>query len=418
MQVQNYTSSSSIPEILEQLRVWDGSIHAWEHLPTNNNDCTALSGPLEGLFFGVKDVIDVRNMPTRCGSQFEQYTPAARDAACVATLRAAGAVPIGKTHTAEFAYRHPPKTNNPVAPGHTPGGSSSGSAAAVAASMVPFALSTQTGGSIIRPAAYCGVVGFKPSFGLISRSGLAPGCESLDTIGWHTTDIHLACQVSRVLLGHDSSAKPPVISIDTLKVLLIDNPGEQPPDIDVARNLEFVSSLLRIHGASLTRQSAAQTEKLNQYLHHHKVVMTYELARSLRPIVAQHSFVSPAIQALLLESRSITYSDYMDALAFQSEQRTAWSDFASGADLIIAPSAPSTAPLGMTNSGSSAYCRAWTYLGWPCIHIPVGKADSGLPIGFQLVMPWGFDFQTLAVAELVWGLYQLEPPIPTQHYPK
>src|SRR5690606_4867724 len=167
------------------------------------------------------------------------------DASCVAMLRKAGAIPIGKTRTAEFAYRVPPATNNPAAPGHTPGGSSSGSAAAVAAHMVPFALSTQTGGSIIRPAAYCGTVGFKPSFGLISRSGLAPGCESLDTIGWHAADLSIARNVADVLLGKEEDKDREPGKIGSLRVRYLHTPGDESPTEEVRNNLDRIYSLLR-----------------------------------------------------------------------------------------------------------------------------------------------------------------------------
>src|SRR5690606_6578975 len=149
------------------------------------------AGSLAGLQFGVKDVMDVRGMPTRHGAALENVPPARFDAACVAMLRAAGAIPIGQTVTAEFAVTAPGPTRNPWSLEHTPGGSSSGSAAAVAAGMVPFALGTQTGGSIIRPAAFNGVVGFKPSFGRVPRTGMQVLCDSLDTIGWFTRDVGL-----------------------------------------------------------------------------------------------------------------------------------------------------------------------------------------------------------------------------------
>src|SRR3546814_1289833 len=152
----------------------------------------------KGLLFGVKDVIDVQGMPTACGASLAQTPLSVFDASCVAQLRAAGAVPIGKTVTAEYAFTTPGPTRNPWNPAHTPGGSSSGSAAAVAAGMVPMALGTQTGGSIIRPAAFNGVVGFKPSFGYVHRAGMTVLCDTLDTIGWFTREVELAIQVANV----------------------------------------------------------------------------------------------------------------------------------------------------------------------------------------------------------------------------
>ncbi len=398
-------SSSGLTKAIHQIGLQDSTLQAWAHLPCDEPVHSSQSGLLDGLCFGVKDVIDVRGMPTRCGSEFEDDHPAARDAACVAMLRAAGAMPVGKTRTAEFAYRRPPGTHNPAAPGHTPGGSSSGSAAAVAAGMVPFALSTQTGGSIIRPAAYCGVVGFKPSFGMVSRHGLAPGCESLDTIGWHAADIDLACQVGRVVMGRDGFAGLAPADMKKLKILVIDEPGETSPDADTAANLNYIGALLKDNGVTTFGQSAAHTSRLAQYLSLHKVLMTYELARSLRPVVARHSQISAPVQSLLDESQSISFSQYSDAMAFQLQARTDWAAFAGSADLIIAPSAPTAAPLGLENSGSSAYCRAWTYLGWPCLHVPAGTSATDLPIGFQVVMPWRRDFEAFSVARSIWQMH-------------
>lgn len=398
--------SSSLCFALKRIRTMDESLCAWPHIADNVRLNSALeSGLLYGILFGVKDVIDVRGMPTRCGSEHTISEPAGQDADCVAILRNAGAIPVGKTSTAEFAYRNPPVTNNPAAPGHTPGGSSSGSAAAVAAQMVPFALSTQTGGSIIRPAAYCGTVGFKPSFGLISRNGLTLGCESLDTIGWHAENLKIAHRVASVLLPQDESKDTQVYkSIKSLKILHVQSPAAETPDAEVSNNLRHVCELLRAHGAIIIKQNEDQRDFLDSSLTAHKVIMQYELGKSLAPIVAHHPTISEPVKKLLQATRSISHKQYLYALEIQTSQRLAWDSFTGGADIILAPSAPTPAGIGLQNSGSSAYCRAWTLLGWPCLHIPIGLSRSGLPIGFQIITPWQHDFEAFQAADLIWQI--------------
>lgn len=395
----------SLQQELEHIQSRDSSLQAWAYLPSTIDTPRCADRPprlLEGLPFGVKDVLDVRGMPTRCGSVYLDDLPAARDAACVATLRSAGAIPIGKTQTAEFAYRQPPLTNNPAAPGHTPGGSSSGSAAAVAAQMVPFALSTQTGGSIIRPAAYCGTFGFKPSFGLVSRSGLAPGCESLDTIGWHAKDLDMADRVAQVLLGQHDAAGQLVAPARSLKVLQIHAPGEEAPQDEVSSNLRQACQALQSHGWTILDQTEAHSAMLRSFLEAHKVIMTYELCRSLRPVVIHHPAVSRPVAELLHAGQSICRSEYTKALVLQARQRLSWDAFTSGADIILAPSAPSPPAEGLRQSGSSAYCRAWTFLGWPCLHLPLGVSRTGLPLGFQIITPWQTDSEAFRAAKLIW----------------
>lgn len=400
--------SGSLAEKIEHIRRQDATLQAWAYLPKDAASQAPIAGPLSGVAFGVKDVIDVQGMPTLCGSDFESWIPAVRDAGCVAMLRAAGATPIGKTQTAEFAYRRPSQTRNPAVPGHTPGGSSSGSAAAVAAGMVALALSTQTGGSIIRPAAYCGVLGFKPSYGLVSRNGLGPGCESLDTIGWHAADIDVATLLAQLLFGKPPQAGTNRRTLNQLKVALIDEPGEERPGTEVLENLHAAMARLSQNGTEIIAQTPAQSNYLQCFLSAHRVIMVYELARSLQPVVAKHPAVSAPVEQLLEEARSISWEAYVDALALQKQSRGVWREFAGDADLIIAPSAPTPAPAGLENSGSSAYCRAWTFLGWPCLHLPIGTTPDGKPLGFQLVMPWLKDFELLAIAKQMAGALSQE----------
>src|SRR5690606_34635689 len=199
-----------LQSVLRTIRDRDTGIKAWTYLADAKDveQPAEQSGPLSGLLFGVKDVIDVKGMPTACGASLAQTPPSIFDASCVAQLRAAGAIPIGKTVTAEYAFTAPGPTRNPWNLAHSPGGSSSGSAAAVAAGMVPLAIGTQTGGSIIRPAAFNGVVGFKPTFGHVHRAGMTVLCDTLDTIGWFTRDIDLSIAVANIFLPGAAQSLP------------------------------------------------------------------------------------------------------------------------------------------------------------------------------------------------------------------
>lgn len=371
-------------------------VHAWAYLPNSivKQVVAADGGKLAGIPFGVKDVIDVQGMPTASG--VEAYYPAVstRDAACVAMLRAAGAVPVGKTVTAEYAFRQPGPTRNPHHLEHTPGGSSSGSAAAVAAGMVPFALSTQTGGSIIRPAAYCGVVGVKPSFGLVPRAGMALTCDSLDVIGWHAATVHDAQAVAAVLLPESATT---VRDSRSLTISYLDWNPLAPLEPEGSALLEEVRHILQQEhalAADFPHDAAAQLT------HAHDVIMPYELARNVAPFLqAQLGLASAALGHIVADGMAISGQAYQDALCLRSKLSSAWEKLTGGADLILTASATGAAPLGLEYTGSPAFCKMWSVLGWPCVHIPLTKNKQGLPLGVQLVGPMYSDHQLLAWAE-------------------
>ncbi len=371
----------------------DGDVRAWVHVA----DMHALreteappQGPLHGVPFGVKDVIDVAGMATLCGSTASSDAPKLFDASCVSLLRRAGAVPIGKTVTAEYAFRAPGPTNNPRAPGHTPGGSSSGSAAAVAAGHVPFALGTQTGGSMIRPAAYCGVVGFKPSFGAVFRDGVTQTCESLDVVGWHSRSIADAQTIARVLLPYPAPTAAPGLP---RRVAVVSSSPGHALEPEGERALRDAREALERQGVvciDVHFELAAQIDKA------HGTVMHHEFARSLEPVARRHA---DRLSASVLETIRLGFDVpaevYLQARHHQAAWRMQWAAMFGDADLILTPSTPGGAPKGMANTGSAAFNRIWSLLGWPCLHVPMGLSASGLPVGVQLVGPYESDHGVL-----------------------
>lgn len=388
----------NVQEAHARSKAGDARIQAWVCLADAASLAPAGQGVLAGAAFGVKDVIDVAGMPTRSGSPAESPDPVSRDASCVAQLRAAGAVPIGKTVTAEFAYVTPGPTRNPRNPAHTPGGSSSGSAAAVAAGMVDMALGTQTGGSMIRPAAFCGVVGFKPTFGRVHRQGMRVLCDSLDTIGWFTRSVEQSRQVASALLpdrdvqARSAPDRPPRIALLPCGAI-----GDLSPA--AARALDGCTAALREHGASVA--ACEPDADLQTLLHIHAQTMHAELARGLLPVL--HSpgadLLSPPARAAIARGMGIPYPEYVRLQRDRERLAGEWRQRFGDVDFIVTPSAPSEAPAGVQSTGSSLFNRVWSLLGWPALHLPTGLAENGLPVGVQWVARPDEDHALLAWAQ-------------------
>ncbi len=379
----------------------DAAIQAWTWLAEPADTPTA-AGPrnaLAGVGFGVKDVIDVAGMPTRSGSLATSPEPARWDASCVAQLRTAGAVPIGKTVTAEFAYAAPGPTRNPHHALHTPGGSSSGSAAAVAAGMVDIALGTQTGGSMIRPAAFCGVVGFKPTFGRVHRQGMSVLCDSLDTIGWFSRTVAQSREVASVLLPQ---AEPDQASTRAPRVAMLACEAIGTLDTASRQALDDCAMRLREQGADLITPDV--DADLKSLLHLHTQIMHAELSRGLLPIASgsQAGLLSPVLRNAIKLGLEISYADYVQCQQARDRLSQDWLRRFGEIDIIIAPSAPGPAPKGLQSTGSSVFNRIWSLLGWPALHLPTGQADNGLPVGVQWVARPDQDHALLAWAA-DWG---------------
>lgn len=367
-------------------------VRAWAWLP---EPCAeALSGTaLAGLRFGVKDVMDVRGMPTQYGCAGMPADPRAWDCTVVAQLRAAGAQPIGKTVTAEFAFVHPGATRNPHNPAHTPGGSSSGSAAAVAAGMVDFALGTQTGGSIMRPASYCGVVGFKPSWGVLHRQSMMVTAESLDTIGWFTRDVALSAR----LLGVLTESAPAAARLPETVIPVHGWPALEP---EMAAALEQATQRLRSHGVRL-RTVADLPQRLERLAQLHQVVVRYELARGLLGVwQGGRQWLSASLREAVVQGLAIDTATYEAAQAERAQHAREMQALAvDGYTLLMAPSAQGPAPAGLASTGSSLPNRPWSLLGWPSIHLPTQLSAAGLPLGVQFIAPHAADRALHACAQ-------------------
>jgi len=352
-------------------------------------------GALHGVPIGIKDIMDTADMPTGMGSAIYAGHRPRLDAAAVALLRRSGALLMGKTVTTEFAYLQPAKTRNPHHLAHSPGGSSSGSAAAVAAGMVPLALGTQTAGSLIRPAAYCGVVGYKPSFGdypLAGVKGLAP---SFDTLGSLSRTVEDACLLRRVLLADASLAcsdgqnRPPSIA-------LCRTPAWQQADADSQNGLEQLLQRFSACGARVGEvELPTVTENFARW---HTSLMTYEAARSLAAEHACREQLSLPLQQLLDGGQSLTYAQYREIHRLTAAGRQACGGLFAHWDVLLTPSAASSAPLKSEGTGDPLFSRLWMLLGVPSISLPLLSARNGLPIGAQLIGACHADNRLLRAA--------------------
>ena len=355
----------------------------------------APSQPLAGIPIAVKDNIDTADLATGYGSPiYEGHRPSA-DAASVARARNAGAIVLGKTVTTEFAYYQPGKTTNPHHHEHTPGGSSQGSAAAVGAGMVPLAFGTQTAGSVIRPAAYCGVVGYKPSWGMIPRQGVKVLSDWLDTVGIFARDVEDAAFFAAGLTAR--SALQPDGADGPYKIAVLREPYPAAAEPEAVASLDKASDALRKAGHAVTD---LPTPKMLQPLPRlQRLVMAYDMDKSLGHERRMfESSLSSILKSYLDEGREITPRAYDAALATTREAQRDIESVFGPYDAILSPPAAGEAPKGLHATGDPAFNRIWTLLQLPCITVPAGHGPNGLPIGVQLAARAGQDALLLAVA--------------------
>jgi amidase len=346
-------------------------------------DRTGRPGLLAGVPVGVKDIIDTVDMPTQHGSPIYQGNRPFADAACVALIRAAGGVILGKTVTTEFANRDPRETVHPLNPAHTPGGSSSGSAAAVADFQVPVGLGTQTGGSTIRPAAFCGVIGYKPSFGEFSRVGIKMQCHNLDTLGVICRSLDDVALMRGVLLAQD------VQRIDRAsnapRIGFCRTPAWDRADGDTQALLERTAAKLAAAGA------AVRDVVLNpaDILDHHRHIFEFEAARNYAYEYEVHGDkLSAALRdGLLTPGGALPLSAYIEAIEIAEAFRRNLDDQFREFDVLLAPSAVGEAPEGLGSTGDARFNAIWTLAWTPCLTLPAGTGRKGLPLGIQLVGP-------------------------------
>jgi Asp-tRNA(Asn)/Glu-tRNA(Gln) amidotransferase A subunit family amidase len=364
-------------------------------------------GPLHGVPVGIKDIIDTADMPTEDGTVLHAGRTPAHDATVVELLRAAGAVIMGKTVTTECATYTPGKTRNPHNPEHTPGGSSSGSAAAVAAGMVPLALGSQTNGSVIRPAAFCGVYGFKPTHGLISRHGVLRLSRTLDQMGIFARtieDIALGCEV---LVGgdeRDPATRP------RARIPFRDIAAEEPP---LPPMIAFVKTPLWERTDKDTREAFAElTEALGDRvvevdlpditldaLEQHRIIMEAEMAAALADEYDRgRDRLSESLCTQLERGRAITAFDYQAALARIRLLNEGFGELFERCDAILTPAVAGTAPKGLASTGDPSFCTLWSLCGMPALALPLLHGANGLPLGVQLVGQRHHDARLLRTA--------------------
>lgn len=399
------TSSQLVSACLDRIKATDDSLKAWASLDADKALAAAAEldairqagrplGPLHGVPVGLKDIIDTADLPTERGSSIFTGRQPDQDAAVVERLREAGAVILGKTVTTEFAFLHPSHTHNPHDLAHTPGGSSSGSAAAVAAYQVPLALGTQTNGSVIRPASFCGTYGFKPTRGVISRRGVLATSNYLDQIGMFTRSLEDAALLADALKGYDQTdtrsyprprpdmvsgvrAEPPVEPA----LAFIDLPFADRLASDTRDGFEEIISAL---GSRIERIAAPPA--FAGLVEVQRIIHEYEICRHLKETFDGHwDQISDTLKPVIERARAISDETYAEAIKLGAAADDYFNSFFKDYDAILTPSAAGEAPKIGPTTGDPVFCTLWTLSGLPAITMPLLVGEHGLPIGVQLV---------------------------------
>jgi Asp-tRNA(Asn)/Glu-tRNA(Gln) amidotransferase A subunit family amidase len=356
------------------------------------------SMPLRGLPVGMKDIFDTVDFPTAYGSSIYAGHRPKTDAAMVMAVRRAGGVILGKTVTTEFASLQPAGTRNPHNPAHTPGGSSSGSAAAIAAGMLPISFGSQTGGSVIRPAAYCGVAGYKPSFRLLPTIGMKAFSWSLDTIGVFGAGVEDVAFAAAATTGRDLRIDGSASNTPSIALLRTHMWSEATPDMQAA--VERTARIAEAAGARVTE--LVLPEIFEDAIRCHGIVQDHEAFRALAFEYDRHrDLLGPILAEQLSKAAAITTDQYDEARRATRRARQTFADLMAKTDVILTPSASGAAPHGLAATGLPTFNRLWTLLGPPCINVP-GIADSrGLPLGVQIVGRFARDKIALGIAGFV-----------------
>ncbi|MEM8876350.1 MAG: amidase [Pseudomonadota bacterium] len=407
-----------VQSCLDRIAETDGEIGAWAYLNAEQalEQAAALdrrrqaglaTGPLHGLPVGLKDIIDTRDMPTQRGTSIFEGRQTKEDARIVEMLREAGAVIMGKTVTTELAFVHANETRNPQNPDRSPGGSSSGSAAAVAAGHVPLAIGTQTNGSVIRPASFCGTFGFKPTRGMIPRTGVLQTSESLDQIGTFARTLEDVALLADVISGYDQ--RDPGSDVNARPAMLQGAREEVPvePELvwfnlpfndrlsDAAR--EGLEGVMEFLGQRVTRMDPAN--QLGELVAVQARIHEYEITRHQAAVFDEHwDQISDTLKPIIERARRIEAAEYEDALAVKGSAESFFADFFNDYDVILAPAAAGEAVAYGTSTGDPIFCTLWTLAGLPCVTLPILVGETGLPIGVQLIGPAHKDDRLLRTA--------------------
>jgi Asp-tRNA(Asn)/Glu-tRNA(Gln) amidotransferase A subunit family amidase len=368
---------------VERIRAADASIEAWVQVAPQRPTGT---GTLSEIPFGVKDIIETKGLATEYGSPIYKGRVGTADAAIVRDLRQRGGVLLGKTHTTSFAYRTPAPTRNPRDLAHTPGGSSSGSAAAVAAGMVPVALGTQTGGSMLRPASYCGVTGFKPTYGLLPMDGVLPFAKSLDTLGFFT-------KTAAETLAFWEAIGQPTGRAEEFALAAPD----PLPDLEPPMSAALQSAITRLRAAGFTIRPLNITPMLVSLNEAQRTIMFYEGARFHEQRFKEYGDRLADMANLVREGLEIPMAKYDEARRHVADSRSRVTEMYKSTPIILVPSATGPAPLGFSFTGDSRMNTPWSALGTPAISIPM-PVGNALPLGLQLTGEQGQDARVIRTA--------------------
>ncbi|HEV8031184.1 MAG TPA: amidase [Stellaceae bacterium] len=397
------TAEAVVRSCLDRIAEREPVVRAWAHLDREAALATARAsdkdgqpGILKGVPFGIKDIFDTADMPAGYGSPIYTGCRPSFDASAVSLPRAAGAILLGKTVTTEFANRHPGATSHPKNPMHTPGGSSSGSAAAVADFMVPLAIGTQTGGSVIRPAAYCGVVGFKPSFGLFPPAGMHVNTESLDTVGTMARSVADTALFRAALMA--IPYEPLAMPGRPPRLALCRTPHWDQATAEGKTALETAAARLGAAGAQIVESELPpEYADISEIQRRHSA---YEAPRNHAPELHRHApLLSDDLLAngRIAEGRKLSLDDFREASRRAERARAVAREWAGGFDAILTLPAPGAAPRGLGDTGSAIFNGLWTMLYMPCLTLPAETTSEGLPVGIQLVGPRHGDHRLLEI---------------------
>lgn len=413
------TSEELVEACLDRIRQVEAQVQAWTFLDEGHALAQARGaderkrsgqpiGPLHGVPVAIKDIIDTADMPTENGCALHKGRAPHKDAAVVARLKAAGAVILGKSVTTECAYFTPGKTRNPWNPEHTPGGSSSGSAAAVAASMVPLALGSQTNGSTIRPAAFCGVYGFKPTHGLVPRTGMLQLSRTLDHVGLFARTLEDIALLAEELSGFDEGDPDtrPRARVSFREVLSQEPPIEPMLAMVKTPHWERCDAETKEAFAELQEALGERVEEIElsasaaEAWTWHQAIMEAEMAHHFeREWTRGREQLSPQLRTLIERGRDAKAVDYLRALRAIPGIIEGFEElFMERYDAILTPAAPGTAPKGLQATGDPAFCTLWTLAGMPALSLPMMRGTNGLPLGVQLVGRRNFDARLLRTA--------------------
>jgi Asp-tRNA(Asn)/Glu-tRNA(Gln) amidotransferase A subunit family amidase len=390
------SADAAIAQSLEAIGAHDKTIGAF--VCRNEAVRAANAGPLRGIAVGIKDIIDTADFPTQMGSAIYSGWHPRADAPVVMMLKQAGASIIGKTTTTAFASVDPTATLNPRNPHHTPGGSSSGSAAAVAADMIPLALGTQTGGSVIRPASFCGVAAIKPSFRLLPTVGVKCYSWTLDTVGLFAAGVQDLARGLSALTNR--SELLPAAAIETPRIGVVTQDFAGAPEGTGGEALRIATVAAERAGASV--RTISLPEIVAEAWRIHPTVQEFEAHQALAwEYRTQYDAMPPLLRARLDESEGTTPAAYDEARGIANRARRALMKVFDDVDVLLTFSAPGAAPKGLASTGDARFNRLWTLMGVPCVNIPAHVAEGGLPVGVQVIARFGDDAGALKAARFV-----------------